>query len=124
MSKAIHTSKHLSVSMDYKKSSEFKADFDKLDHVYKSFKDDSLFKANKVFSPILQILLGLPDSNLLSIEKLPQKSLVKYQIFKQENGNEEILEIINVFDILYDKVKKLMQGIIEKGKYENIELSE
>lgn len=110
--------------MDYKKSSEFKADFGFLDHVYKSFKDDSLFKANKVFSPILQILLGLPDSNLLSIEKLPQKSLVKYQIFKQENGNEEILEIINVFDILYDKVKKLMQGIFEKGKYENIELSE
>ena len=110
--------------MDSKKSSEFKADFDKLDSVYKRYKDDSLLKANKVFSPILQILLGLLDSNLLSIEKLPQKSLVKYQIFKQENGNEEILEIINVFDILYDKVKKLMQAIIEKGKYEGIELSE
>jgi hypothetical protein len=83
-----------------------------------------LLKANKVFSPILQILLGLLDSNLLSIEKLPQKSLVKYQIFKQENGNEEILEIINVFDIIYDKVKKFMQAIIENGKYEGIELSE
>ena len=83
-----------------------------------------MLKANKVFSPILQILLGLLDSNLLSIEKLPQKSLVKYQIFKQENGNEEILEIINVFDIIYDKVKKFMQAIIENGKYEGIELSE
>jgi hypothetical protein len=50
--------------------------------------------------------------------------LVKYQIFKQENGNEEILEIINVFDILYDKARKLMQAIIENGKYEGIELSE
>jgi hypothetical protein len=82
-----------------------------------------LLKANKVFSPILQILLDLHDSNLLSIEKLPQKSLVKYQIFKQDNGNEEILEIINVFDILYDKARKLMQAIIEKGNYEGIELS-
>ena len=110
--------------MDYKKSSDFKADFDKLECVYKSFKDDSLLKANKVFSPILQILLDLHDSNLLSIEKLPQKSLVKYQIFKQENGNGEVLEIINVFDILYDKARNLMQAIIEKGKYEGIELSE
>jgi DNA anti-recombination protein RmuC len=50
--------------------------------------------------------------------------LVKYQIFKQENGNEEILEIINVFDIIYDKVRKFMQAIIENGKYEGIELSE